>query len=178
MQPHRAPARRPAVKTFPLLLLLAVACGGRESPSASPSPSPSPSPSQTTAAPAASAPAASPSAGEMRYFRTPTGNIGCGVSPTSAACDLTEKTWSPPPKPESCEFDWANGVYLRATPAPEAALTCASDTVFNSEAPVLAYGSSITAGTITCESRSDGVRCRDSASGKGFFVSKSRYELY
>ena len=157
------------------LLLLAVACGGDKTPGAAPTTTAPSSVAPTSATPT---PAPTTSFSEPRYFRTPTDNIGCGLDPTFAACDIREKTWTPPPKPSSCEFDWGFGVHLSLRPSPASEVTCASDSAYNAESPVLAYGATLTAGTITCESRTDGVRCTDSASGKGFLLSRDRYELY
>jgi hypothetical protein len=36
----------------------------------------------------------------------PSGNIRCVIDRTAfTRCDITTREWSPPPKPESCEFD-------------------------------------------------------------------------
>lgn len=157
------------------LLLLAVACASNE-PSPAATTAPSPTPVVTT--PATSAPPTATTPPDPRYFRAPSDNIGCEITPTSAACDIRQKTWTTPPKPSTCEYDWGFGVYLTLRPTPTSAVSCTSDTAFDTRAPVLAYGATATAGTVTCESRTDGVRCTDSASGKGFFLSRDRYELY
>jgi hypothetical protein len=155
-----------------LLALLATACSsddGTVSPSAAPTTT-----APTTAPP--TTPPPPPTSGVAVYFRSPTGNIGCAFEPTVAACDIVDKTWTPPAKPASCEWDWGFGVHVKA--GAKGAISCASDTVLNTSAPVLAYGQKQSHHGFTCESREDGVRCVHDASGHGFHLSRDRYELF
>jgi hypothetical protein len=170
---------------LPLLLLAAVACADNARPAAAPTTaSPPVSPTVTaTASPTPSASVSPASAtlapGAMaRYFRSPTGNIGCAIETTAAACDIFEKRWKPTPKPATCESDWGMGVYVSSNPPAKGQFSCAGDTVHNAQAPALPYGESLSLNGFTCESRRDGMRCVQVASGHGFFIGRDRYDLF
>lgn len=53
--------------------------------------------------------------------------------------------------------------------------TCAGDTAYDADAPVLAYGRSWKRDGITCESRTSGLRCRN-ADGHGFSLAREEWE--
>jgi hypothetical protein len=164
--------------TLLLAPLLAVACssGGPAAPSAAPT-TPAPTTTAPTTPPATTPPVTiAPVGGEPVYFRSPTGNIGCAFETTTAVCDIVDKTWSPPPKPATCQYDWGFGVHVKAGRKGE--ISCASDTALNTSSPVLAYGQKQSRYGFTCESRKDGVRCVHDASGHGFFLSRDRYDLF
>lgn len=59
----------------------------------------------------------------------------------------------------------------------ESAAVWMTDQEFAFESKVLAAGTSITWSTVTCASVDDGIECRNSASGYGFFISRDRYEV-
>lgn len=163
---------------LPALLILAAACSEGAEPAASPSPSTT---APTTAAPSTPAPTASPTYlafGAAWYFRSPSGNIGCAIETTAAACDIVEKTWAPPSKPSSCELDWGQNIAVVTNPKPEARFGCVGDTVFNAEAPALAFGEKLTHNGFACESRQDGIRCVHVASGRGFLLGRAKYDLF
>ena len=105
------------------------------------------------------------------FFHSPSGNIRCVIDRTSLArCDISERNWSPPPKPQSCPGDWGNGmqVDLRG----RGRFTCANDAV--SGGRTLAYGRSIKRGRFRCRSRVSGMRCVNVRNGHGFALSKQR----
>ena len=57
--------------------------------------------------------AAAAPASAATSFHSPSGNIRCVIDGTSfTRCDITNRDWSPPPKPRSCEFDWGNSLGL------------------------------------------------------------------
>jgi hypothetical protein len=140
--------------------------------------------SPATAEPSATAPSPSPTAtepelvdveGDLAAFRTPSDNIGCSMTPTSATCDLRERSWEPPPRPADCELDYGQGTFVDDTGA---GLTCAGDTPFVPDSPVLAYGTGWVLGDVRCVSARDGVTCENTATGRGFAVSRDRYRLF
>jgi hypothetical protein len=115
--------------------------------------------------------AAAAPASAATFFHSPSGNIRCVIARTSVArCDITERDWSPPPKPRSCPGDWANGmqVDLRG----RGRFTCASDAV--SGGRTLHYGESIRRGRFRCASRRSGMRCVNLRNAHGFALSRSR----
>ena len=38
-------------------------------------------------------------------FTSPSGNVGCFVDSANVRCDISERDWSPPPRPADCQFD-------------------------------------------------------------------------
>ena len=105
-------------------------------------------------------------------FQTPSGNIHCLGDRRHLRCDIIDFTWTPPPQPASCEFDWGNAIGIDSDGPNFVGI---SDSVIDRERPVLPYGNTLQFGPYRCESRTDGVRC---GADHGFFVSKSRYELF
>jgi hypothetical protein len=119
---------------------------------------------------AAPAPLAAP-AGAVKYtfFENPRHTVGCVISKSGARCDVRGRAWDPPPKPDSCELDWGNG--LEVDRRGVARFVCAGDTVFGGKR-VLAYRDSITRGRFTCTSHRNGVRCVNERNEHGFKVSR------
>jgi hypothetical protein len=112
--------------------------------------------------------------GDAVWFRTPSDNIGCLMTPTSAVCDLRERNWEPPPRPADCELDFGQGVFVDGD---RSGLTCAGDTQLVPDAPVLEYGTGWVLGAVRCTSAKDGVTCLNTATSRGFSVSRDRFEL-
>lgn len=162
------------------LLLAAAGCSG----------------SSAEAAPAAPAPAAAavdaPTVGtpepgsDYAAFTMPSGNIACLVEKGATAadavrCEIAERSWTPPAQPADCPDGWGDGTTLSEG---RAEVTCAADSVTGWVEPgtdgpvILAYGTALTLGDVTCESSEAGVRCTDATTGAGFSLSRARYELF
>lgn len=109
-----------------------------------------------------------------RAFRSPSGNIGCYLDSTGARCDIAERSWEPPPPDQPCELDYGQGIGLDADGA---SFVCAGDTTLGAGA-TLAYGSSARRGSFLCESAEAGITCTDTASGRGFTLSREAYEIF
>ena len=168
-----------------LVPLLLVACsngGGSARPTPAPvvTAPPTTAPATTTP-PAPTPPSPSPTvwppagyrietAREFVTFRTPTGNIACGIGTEAASCEIREHTWRLPPKDPDCEYDWVPGAAISVGNGFELGL-CQSDTVFGAER-VLAYGTGIRYGDLTCVSEQAGVTCAFE-DGQGFFLSRN-----
>jgi len=108
-------------------------------------------------------------------FHSPSGNIRCVIDGTSfTRCDITNRNWSPPPQPQSCEFDWGNslGLGLRG----RGRFLCVSDAVDRGR--VLDYGTSIKRGRFRCRSRMTGMRCVNVRNGHGFALSKQHVRRF
>jgi hypothetical protein len=111
------------------------------------------------------------------YFETPSHNIGCYLDSRSVRCDIRERDWSPPPKPQYCikaGVDWGQGV---AVGAHRASIVCAGDTTLGGPG-LLGYGQSARRGPIYCVSRAAGITCRNADTAHGFFLSRARYRLF
>jgi hypothetical protein len=108
-------------------------------------------------------------------FTSPSGNVGCVIDPTAVRCDIIERDWSPPARPADCEFDYGQGINLSAGEAPN--FVCAGDTTLGG-GPPLAYGQSVTAGPLQCDSAETGIRCFDSTTRHGFAIAREQYRVF
>ncbi len=108
-------------------------------------------------------------------FHSPSGNIRCVIAKTSfTRCDITDRDWSPPPKPSSCEFDWGDS--LRVGVRGRGRFVCVSDAVDSGR--TLDYGESIKRGRFRCSSRTSGMRCVNVRNGHGFALSRQRVRRF
>jgi hypothetical protein len=111
---------------------------------------------------------------EITGFTSPTGNIGCYIDKKTVRCDIDQRDWQPPQAPSSCRLDYGQGISMNAGGSP--AFVCAGDTALGGGKP-LAYGQSIGAGLLRCESEESGMSCTDAESGRGFTISKESYSF-
>ena len=123
-------------------------------------------------------------------FHTPSGNIVCAWDLGDAGyapyirCDIRSGLRPAPARPRGCphDIDFGQGLELSAVPkrnergSGTAGVVCAGDTVLGERGPPLAYGSRFSRGGITCVSRATGLTCRNAA-GRGFFLSRERWQL-
>jgi hypothetical protein len=119
--------------------------------------------------------AAAAPASAATFFHSPSGNIRCVIDGTSfTRCDITHRDWSPPPQPQSCNFDWGNTlqVGLRG----RGRFRCVSDAV--DPGRTLDYGKSIKRGRFRCRSRMSGIRCVNVRNGHGFALSRQRVRRF
>jgi hypothetical protein len=107
----------------------------------------------------------------VRFFQSPSANIGCGIDRQRVRCDIRERDWRPPPKPSSCPVDWGQGLTLG--PRGRARFVCAGDTMLGAGRR-LRYGRSIRRGRFRCTSRRTGMRCVNRRNGHGFHLSRER----
>jgi hypothetical protein len=114
-------------------------------------------------------------AAHASFFYTPSHNIGCALSPEGVRCDISEKSWTPPPKPGDCNLDWGNSVSVGANGGPT--ILCAGDSLFGGHYMVLPYGEFIARGEISCLSRMDGLICINEEE-EGFFLSYQKISLF
>jgi hypothetical protein len=118
---------------------------------------------------------------ERTAFHSPSGNVGCQISPTGVRCDIDQRNWSPPPRPADCRLDYGQGISIGI--GKPARFVCAGDTArvlppYGGAGEPLAYGEAITAGPMRCESAESGMTCRDVGSGHGFSISRQAYQLF
>ena len=74
-----------------------------------------------------------------------------------------------------CQFGYGQGITMAAGGVAE--FVCAGDTALDAGEP-LPYGESISAGALRCDSAESGITCRDTESGRGFALSRERYEMF
>ncbi len=103
----------------------------------------------------------------QRYFSSPSGNIGCALNRRYARCDIKKHTYSPPPKPANCDFDWGNSLQVHK----RARFICISDRV-------LQYGDSLRLGNKKCTRRRSGMVCRNLRTEHGFRLSRADVDRF
>jgi hypothetical protein len=109
-------------------------------------------------------------------FQSPSGNIACMLGPDAAACDISDYTYQPPPPPPCGQhLPWGSRFVLESGKA--AAIHCHGDTLRLQGEPILDFGQTRSAGTLTCTSDPSGMRCSDSSTGHYFRVSRESYDL-
>jgi hypothetical protein len=106
-------------------------------------------------------------------FRLPSGAIYCAyehydTSPVDLRCEI--RGGIKPTPANGCD----DGYLLKETGP--ATSFCAADTIYDSNALVLAYGTTRQLGPFSCSSSAAGLRCANT-SGNGFFMSKQRSRL-
>ncbi|MDX6615522.1 MAG: hypothetical protein QOD60_613 [Solirubrobacterales bacterium] len=131
-------------------------------------------------------------AAQTKFFQTADKNIACvvfkgfkskrrhghkikGVSGI-ARCDILNKSWTVPPPARKCLADYGNGleVFNNGLGHP----TCAGDSVFSPNNPVLAAGASIVQGRFTCTALAAGMRCTNTRNSHGFELTPATYSLF
>lgn len=157
-----------------LALLLLAGCGGGDETAPAPAATTAPTTTTTTTtttvtvteATTVSAPALSGAT-----FQLPSRNIGCALAADVLRCDVLSGL---DPEPESaCELDWV-GIVLGEHGA--AAPQCAGDTVYDRDAPTLAYGQAWARGGFRCESRRSGLSC-ENEDGHSFALARGGWTV-
>lgn len=124
--------------------------------------------------PGAHVPSASAPSGFSR-FGALGGDVGCQISGGVARCDISARTWSPPPRPSSCHLAWGQG--MAVGPSGTGHFVCAGDSVLDPTGPQVPVGDDDRVGSITCQVRSFGVTCFDAA-GDGFMIGRSGFYTF
>ena len=113
-----------------------------------------------------------------KTFRTPSKNIACAYYPASITgravfrCDLLSGLKPRPTR--HCDVDWTGA---SMGPRGKAGPTCAGDTVYNTRAPILAYGRTWSYGGVVCKSRTTGLTCHN-RDAHGFFLSRASWRVF
>jgi hypothetical protein len=89
-------------------------------------------------------------------------------------CDISGKTWSPPPQPASCDLDWGNGIEVGDGAA---SIVCAGDTALGGP-DVLEYGLSAQRGNLRCDAAETGVTCKNLKTSHGFELNRDGFRLF
>jgi hypothetical protein len=100
------------------------------------------------------------------------------MASTSVRCDIFDRSWSPPPKPEDCAYSWGHSIELHSSGS---TFLCTDDAVISpggeSSVPVLQYGKAVGEGKFGCESREQALVCV-AKSGHGFLLSFQKIKLF
>jgi hypothetical protein len=196
MAPDNTPPRRRrtplglrAAAVALVLAALLAGCGGGTRTvveSGPPKTSPATTPGATTGAASGKTTPATATTGEgeppsrvvrLATFQSPSGNIRCAIAGGVARCDIVERSWQPPPRPQSCpqEVDFGQGLEVDAHS--HGRLVCAGDTARDPTSAKLEYGTAAQAEGLTCTSRRTGVTCTDT-DGHGFDLSRQGYRVF
>jgi hypothetical protein len=116
---------------------------------------------------------------QYKFFVSPSGNIACVIAPDTIRCDITESDWPRPPRPADCQNSYGHmvGINPYVNPDGPAQFLCAGDSAHGSDIP-LAYGNTITAGPMQCDSAESGITCRNVVTRHGFSISRAAYQLF
>ncbi len=131
--------------------------------------------------------AGSADAATQLHFKSPSGNINCYLFSAQggfADCIVLEASWrNAPSKPKSCDLDWVpTEVALGKTHVSVGG--CRGDVgprcyAGGDRCSVLAYGRSITVGTIRCSSATSGLTCRRTTGRHpGFRLARESFLVY
>lgn len=124
------------------------------------------------------APAGGSAADGVTSFRTPSKNIYCAREQFRHTdvlrCDVRTLRHLAP-KPRGCKFGWGNSFGM--SPRGRAHSLCVSDSVFDTHAAVLAYGTTHRYGPFTCRSKTSGLTCSN-RSGHGFTLNRTRGRFF
>lgn len=111
---------------------------------------------------------------DRAFFATPSRNIFCWLDDEHADCEIADRSWTPPPRRPSCDLSWGSRLVLDRGGAD---FLCYGDTL--STAPnVLAYGETVSRGTLSCSVDTEGLTCSTADRSHGFFLSRSRYSIW
>jgi hypothetical protein len=113
---------------------------------------------------------------DSHYFQSPSGNILCAIDDGSAACDISDSTYQPPP-PLDCGERVPSGSRFTLTAGNPGTIACRGDSLRVLVQPTLDYGRTISAGAITCDNEPSGLKCTDTSSQHFFQLSKNAYNL-
>jgi hypothetical protein len=116
------------------------------------------------------------SAAKFKFFKTPSGNIGCVMGGGAVRCDIKQKSWEAPPKPSWCDVDWGFGAAVGRKH--KANYVCAGDTAFELGEPTLGYGERQVKNRFRCTSKQKGIRCVNTKNKHGFFMSREQVRLF
>ena len=104
----------------------------------------------------------------------PSNNIGCIFGDGNVRCDISGKTFTPPPQPADCELDGGNGIEVGDG---EASFVCAGDTALGGP-DVLEYGLSAQRGDLRCDSAETGITCTNVKTMHGFELNRDGFRLF
>jgi hypothetical protein len=110
----------------------------------------------------------------LASFALPSGNIACTMSDAGVKCTIASITFTPPTD-AACKgtighvFEvGTDGVRIPCVDGPAPGVAAAGT-------PQLEYGTSSSVGGYTCTSSTNGVRCVEDATGRGFELARGKY---
>ena len=112
-------------------------------------------------------------------FSTPSGNISCYLAAGDAWCSAKDKPWKQLPVSGECSKSpapWDTTLQLSANETrPHFRGDCYP--IIDAGGPPLAYGHALQDGRMRCAVTTEGVDCVVVGTAKGFFISRTSYQL-
>ena len=116
-----------------------------------------------------------PATAQAASFSSPSKNIGCVVSTDfGIRCDISDHDWAEPAKPAGCDLDYGQGLFVKGG---RSRFVCAGDTALGSRT-ILGYGKTKKVGRYACTSSKAGMKCANTSTGHGFFLSIQKYQRF
>ncbi len=112
-------------------------------------------------------------------FTTPSGNIHCGIlgPDPEVVCDVERYSYATPPRPASCELNYAPG-YISLLSSGVKQSLCLGGPPINSVSHTLSYGTTLVQGRLACRSEAAFLACADTGTAHGFVVSRTSLYAY
>jgi hypothetical protein len=112
----------------------------------------------------------------LKGVETPSGNVACGeLEEGWVRCDVRGAfTYTPPPRPASCEFDWGLSFEMASDGSVEP--SCVSDAL--DELTTARAGETVLIGRSRCTVQTGSIRCVAGGTDGGLFLSPERYEIF
>jgi hypothetical protein len=114
--------------------------------------------------------------GAVRFFASPSENIGCLITSSAVRCDIKQKSYREPAKPASCRLDFGRALLVGQADR-EATFVCVGDTVLGA-GKILRYNTSTEVGDFGCTSRESGMTCYNLRTRHGFLVSREVVDTF
>jgi hypothetical protein len=108
-------------------------------------------------------------------FQSPSGNIVCVARAGGVDCDIAERTYAAPPRPDTCHLNFGSRILL--TPGAAPYFDCYGQSLRDRPLPTLDYDRSLRIGSVDCTSAASGVTCTDTDSGHNFTLSREFYQM-
>jgi hypothetical protein len=114
--------------------------------------------------------------GAVKFFASPSENIGCLITRSAVRCDIRQKSYREPARPASCTLDHGKALQVGRADR-EAEFACVGDTVLGA-GKILRYHSSTEVGDFGCTSRESGVTCYNLRTRHGFLISREVVDTF
>ncbi len=122
------------------------------------------------------APSPTPAPAQSYQFQNSAGNVSCDLGGGSAACEISNRAYTPPTAPPPCAQHSAWGDRVSLAQGGTVQIDCHNDTLHVPGAQVLANGQTLSSGNLSCTADAASMRCSDSSTGHNFFLSPNSFQ--
>jgi hypothetical protein len=121
-------------------------------------------------------PTPSPAPAQSYQFQNSSGNVSCNLGGGSAACEISNRAYTPPGSPPPCAQHSAWGDRVSLAQGEAVQFSCHNDTLHVQGEETLANGQTLTSGSLSCAADAATMRCTDSGTGHFFFLSPNSFQ--